>query len=511
MQVLNFPSPYRPGESPYEIFKDRMAAITQIVQGIKGRILNKYNKGLLDTVIGQLDKSLDQDQSTELINVLNADPGEEIYPDEEKMNMMAGQFVDTFNVMGKLAQKESMMGGLSKPMLGGIGGGMGATAGTPTSEVMLPKTDKMQLLNAVMNMPDGQMDFKPILNYMKEHKPAMMGSLSSMEQWVLNQAMGQVSDPKQELSEGLDLAKKYKDYFAEPTAKRPGKYPYTEQEVKDYEIWKKSQEPPEAQIDFDKLNEFIEANNMKLSGVNVNPKTGNLSYSFNTKSTDKSWGEFLEEAYKYIEENPDMEITSTNPKTGSVTISKKGTEPEGGLKDLTSTDINTYNRMFYGDEDSFGAITPEEYAEATDNWERTKKNKPAPEHLEILERALQECLDVENKIISRGEKNKSTDEWFKIYEWIYPYYKDALKGQSPKYLPPEEIKKVGAIEGALTGGGVQRGDYGSALVGEGKEKDDKGYIVGETYRDEEGKLWKYLGNGKFEEVEEEKKKNPRKR
>ena len=136
---------------------------------------------------------------------------------------------------------------------------------------------------------------------------------------------------------------------------------------------------------------------------------------------------------------------------------------------------------------------------------------PVPAHLTILEKALQDCLGTDNKIINRDKDNKITDEWFKIYEWIYPYYKDALKGASPKYLPPEEIKKVGAIEGAFTGGGVVKGDYGSALAGEGKPKDEKGYIVGETYRDEEGILWKYIGNDEWERIEEKPGEKSRKR
>ena len=193
-----------------------------------------------------------------------------------------------------------------------------------------------------------------------------------------------------------------------------------------------------------------------------------------------------------------------------ITISKKGKENGGEEKSLTSTDINTRQKLFYEGEDGWGAITPEDYEEASALWGK-KPNKP--EHLDILEKALQYCLDLENKIISKDENNKLTTEFFEAYEWIYPYYKDALKGQSPKYLPPEEIKKVGIIEGALTTGGVAKGDYGSALATDqqGKLKDNKGYIVGETYRDEEGVLWKYLGNGKFEEVEEKEKGNPRKR
>jgi len=344
MQVLNFQSPYRQGESPYDIFKDRMAAITQIIQGIKGRILNKYNKGLMDTTIEGFYKALTPEQATEEINILNAEPGEEIYPGG--IEEMAGKFVDTFNMMGALAQRESVMGG--QRSMGGIPPTMG-TPGTPTSEVMIPKGSQAEILNYIMNMPEGQkMDFKPALKYMQENRPKMMGSFSPMEEWVMNQALGQIEgqeSQKEKLSEDLKLAKQYSDYFEEPTEGRPGKYPYTEQEVKDYELWKKSQEAPETQIDFDKLNEFIEANDMKLSGVNVNPGTGNLSYSFAAKSTDKTWGEFIGEANQFIQDNPDYEVTSTNPKTGSVTIEKKGKE-DGGLKAPTYSTAESIEKGF---------------------------------------------------------------------------------------------------------------------------------------------------------------------
>jgi len=320
MKMLNFPSPYRSGESPYEIFSDRMAAVTQIVQGIKGRILNKYNKGVMDTIIGQLEKALTADQQTETINILNAEPDESIYGDQDKLMETAGKLVDTFNIAGNLlAKKESTMS--PTPSMRGIP----ATTGMPpTSEVMIPKGSREEIFNAVMAMPEGLMDLQPIFDYMKEHRPGLMGSMSSTEQWVMDQAMGQISDPKEELGKNLDLANKISDFYKEPTEKRAGKYPYSEAEVKDYELWKKSQEAPETQIDFDKLNEFIEANDMRLSGVNVNPGTGNLSYSFAAKSTDKTWGEFIGEANEFIKLNPDYEVTSTNPKTGSVTIEKKG-------------------------------------------------------------------------------------------------------------------------------------------------------------------------------------------
>jgi len=526
MRVLQFPSQYREGEAPYDIFKDRMAAIGSIVEGIKGIIENKYNKGLIDTTIDQLEKARSEQQVTDMIDLLNAEPGEEIYPGGiAKIEEMAGQFVDTFNIMGKITQgglSTNAMGRMAQ-MDGGLPSGIPPTGTPPTSETMIPKGDKAQLLNAIQNIPEGQMDFAPILNYMKEHRPKMMGSFSPMEEWVMNQALGQES-PKEKLSKDLALAKSYSDYFAEPTGEKsweqtleeanelvknnPG-YEVTSMNPKtgSITISKKEVKP---EIKWEEVNERIKEYGLKLTGMNVNPNTGSVSYSFSSGET-MTWEETLVKANEFMQDNPDYEVTSTNPKTGSVTISKKGEAGEDKLKDLTGTDINTFNKMFYGDENDWGAITPEEYEEAVASWGSMKKNKPAPEHISILEKALQDCLGTDNKIISRDEKNKSTDEWFKIYEWIYPYYKDALKGESPKYLPPEEIKKVGAIEGALTGGGVAKGDYGSALAGEGKPKDEKGYIVGETYRDEEGVLWKYLGNDKWEEVEEKTEKKSGKR
>ena len=215
MRVLQFPSQYQQGETPYEIFKDRMGAINSLVASIKGIIENKYNKGLIDTTIGQLEKARTEQQSTDMIDLLNAEPGEEIYPGGiEKIEETAGKFVDTFNTMGKLAQKESMMGNL--PSMGGVSPTSGMPSGTPpTSEIMFPKGDKAQLLNAIQNMPDGQIDYQPILNYIKEHKPKFMGSSSPMEQWVMNQALGQES-PKEALSKDLALAKQYSDYTESP-------------------------------------------------------------------------------------------------------------------------------------------------------------------------------------------------------------------------------------------------------------------------------------------------------
>ncbi|MBA7577581.1 hypothetical protein ES708_19434 [subsurface metagenome] len=357
MRALSFPSAYRTGQAPYDIFKDRMNAISSIVGGIKdiiaNKFINKQNAMIAENVLNEINKQQAIDLSAQILS----DPPDEIYPAD--LEDTVGQFYDKFAMFGELAQKEKRMGmpmgemgqitkeELGLPAVGGIAptGGLPAVGGVtpttaptpaPTTEAMIPKTDMYQLYNVIKDLPTGEITWDNIYKKMTEKKPFWMGT-TGPEQYVLNQMLEQVKDPRAKIESDINLAKLVKESFAPEEEKRPGKYPYTEEEVKEYELYKKSLEPPEEQIDFDKLNEFIETHDMKLSGVNVNPKTGNLSYSFSAKTTEKSWGEFLEEANEFIKLNPDYEVTSTNPKTGSVTVSKKGEPPVTTIKPPTYT------------------------------------------------------------------------------------------------------------------------------------------------------------------------------
>ena len=211
MRVLQFPSQYKKGETPYELFKDRMGAISSIVSGIKGIILNKYDKGVMDSIIGQIEKARTEQEATDMINLLTTDPTD-IYPDDEKLNTIAGKFIDYANLAGK----EKRMGMPTGEMSQISKGELGLPGVTPTSEIAIPQMDKMQLLEAIRNMPEGQMDFAPVLKYMEEHRPGFMGSMSSAEQWVMNQAMGQIGDPREKLSKDMGLAQQYLEYSREP-------------------------------------------------------------------------------------------------------------------------------------------------------------------------------------------------------------------------------------------------------------------------------------------------------
>ncbi len=84
---------------------------------------------------------------------------------------------------------------------------------------------------------------------------------------------------------------------------------------------------------------------------------------------------------------------------------------------------------------------------AVDYIERTDKDFPIPTFLEIVESNLGRLLDDDNNVLDMA-----------LYTQFYEYYRNELKGQPPKYLPPEaiQIKKTGFFKNKI--------EYGSALA-----------------------------------------------
>jgi len=114
MRVLQFPSQYRQGEAPYDIFKDRMTAVSSIAKGIKNIISNRFINKQNSMIAENIQNKIDEQQATDLSNLIMSDPPDEIYP--ANLEDTVGQFIDKF-AMGPMRQKETMMGNL--PAVGG--------------------------------------------------------------------------------------------------------------------------------------------------------------------------------------------------------------------------------------------------------------------------------------------------------------------------------------------------------------------------------------------------------
>ncbi|MEA2016478.1 MAG: hypothetical protein U9O59_07245, partial [Actinomycetota bacterium] len=80
MKVLNFPSSYAKGERPYDIFKDRMSAISSIAGGIKDIIKNKYINKQNSMIAENIQNEIDKQKAIDLSNLILSDPPDEIYP-----------------------------------------------------------------------------------------------------------------------------------------------------------------------------------------------------------------------------------------------------------------------------------------------------------------------------------------------------------------------------------------------------------------------------------------------
>lgn len=201
MKILSPGSAYAPGQSPYDIFKDRMTAISSIATGIKNIIANKYINKQNAMIAENIQNEIDKQKAIDLSSLILGPPPEEIYPDN--LEDTVGQFVDMFTMKGRE--------GMPSPM-----GGLPAAGAVPTvestTEEMIPKTDMYQLYNVIKDIPTGQITWDNIYKKMTEKKPWFMGT-TGPEEFVLNQMAGQVGDPRAKAVSDIKLAELVKSAF----------------------------------------------------------------------------------------------------------------------------------------------------------------------------------------------------------------------------------------------------------------------------------------------------------
>lgn len=483
MKILSPGSAYAPGQTPYDIFKDRMTAISSIAAGIKNMIANKYVNNQMTMIADNILNKIDESKSTELIDLITGKPPEEIYPDN--LEDTVGAFIDKF-AMGPMMQKEKMMGTLPA-----LTGPAPATGVAPTGETMIPTPNINQLFSAISSMPSGDVNWANLFKTMTEKKPWFMGP-TGPEGIVMEKMMEQIPDKKAELEADINLAKLVQETFY-PKAEKPTEWDkklelflQTDPTVEEVKKFVGGWIAPEKLSDFDKrlatfmmtdptvpemkkfLGGYITGTTpvdiksifenippgFELSSYNISA-TGAPSFSFRPKDTTTPYDfETWDEAKAFLDTHPQEGFVGkidTEKGGFSVNWYKGGVEDE--LKPITPSDIKSFTTMFFGDE-SPGVVTPEDYKKVKDLVERTGKNFPIPEYMEIVETNLKRCLDEEGKIAKYTEGPDRGKPAIELYKYFYKYYKDELKGEPPKYLPLELIEKTGLLKKG----------YGSALV-----------------------------------------------
>jgi len=445
MQVMNFQSPYKSGERPYDLFKDRLQAIGSIVTGVKGIIANKYINNQLNQIADGILNQIDENKSTELISLINEDPPEGIY--SEGLEDAIGQWVDTS--MGKLAQKEQMMGNLPQTGSSPIQGGLGLPQRQPgtSSEIMIPKGDMSQLYNAVKSMDSGQVNWANLFKTMTAKKPYFMGTTGA-EEFVMNQMQTQIKDPKERLEGDVNLAKLIQEaFYPETTTDKPSS---------DYERWKADPEgyaafkavgkEPEKELDVNALNTFMTDNGLKVKGVTVNEK-GERNISLEPiGGGDPDLSEMLT-LIKGLEANG---FNASYSKNG-LSVSIPNPTTTGTLK-TTTAEANFAEKAFEG------IKTNAQYDKALAKVRQIDPSVIVPSKIELFEdnynaaiNYLRSAID-ENGQIREGEdprsKSKLTfeqaySEWYNYLEQAVNEYRIAT-GETLEnpFVSLEEYKKM---------------------------------------------------------------------
>ena len=416
MQALSFNSPYKQGETPYQIFQNRMNAVGTIVDGVKNIIANKYINNQLNQIADGILNQVDENKANDLINLINEPPPDSIYPYE--LENTIGQFYDF--VTHPKAQQQTGLQQTGLPQAGQSGLPQVASQ---EGEAKIPKGDMFQLYNAVKSMPSGQMNWANLFKTMTAKKPYFMGTTGA-EEFVMNQMQNQIKDPRDEMSKNIDLAAKYKEaFYPETTTDKPSS---------DYERWKADPEgyaafkavgkEPEKELDVNALNTFMTDNGLKVKGVTVNEK-GERNISLEPiGGGDPDLSEMLT-LIKGLEANG---FNASYSKNG-LSVSIPNPTTTGTLK-TTTAEANFAEKQFEG------IKTNSQYDKALAKVRQIDPSVIVPSKIELFEdnynaaiNYLRSAID-ENGQIREGEdpRSKSKLTFEQAYSEWYNYLEQAV-------------------------------------------------------------------------------------
>ncbi|NLO02808.1 MAG: hypothetical protein GX126_10910, partial [Bacteroidales bacterium] len=297
--IIQLGSPFAAGQSPYDIFQDRMRTVAAIVENYKQWQEKKWDTEWQQAALSDIDKAKNQQTDILLQN---------INPPADKIDVEgATQFAD--KAMGMLQQKELMTGGLDlkqpdeagmvqkkEIMTGGLESKSVVTATAPMKEEK-PETATAQtgtvsktipdisefneLMKFVQDLPTGEVNWDNTLSLF-EQRLQKKRSLGDAATQFLNQILGQgVTDQRAKFEDDFNLAKDIRDTLypeteqVDPIAQawdRAGKLP---QDMRADFLRQQGIDIPEGdKLDYDALNEFMKANNMKVKTSTVNDKGG---------------------------------------------------------------------------------------------------------------------------------------------------------------------------------------------------------------------------------------------
>ncbi len=337
-RIIQLGNTYAQGQSPYEIFQDRMSAVQGLAHGIKKIRENIYTNKMMEAYIDDLDMHKDKNQIEFDINNFKYTETQDREIEEfasEAMGILEEQ------ATGMMSQHERLMGitpstpSVDEALMGGI---PEATEVAGQQEgFSVPKGSFEMIFNQIQSM-EGSIDFNKTLEVMR-NRPKWMG-MTQMESNLLEHMMGQPSQ-KDKLMSDLQMTQDIQNILFPEVAQQREIDTYTKKLIAQESIKKMFEEPEkEFTLEDEKaLIDYYKESGYEITNIQRHT-TGTVSFNIQPIKTAETidWGQALQQADD-LARSIGLEPSgmSTDPNTGLPKITYARPLKETGTTSTTAT------------------------------------------------------------------------------------------------------------------------------------------------------------------------------
>lgn len=470
------------------IFEKLNPFVDKLVTAYKQKQLNEWDNEWMTMAIKDIENASDPDTINALMEKQNPPEG---YIDIEGATSFATDAV------GMLRRKEISQ---NTPQNG---------ASMQNGDIFPDKMEFNELFAYVQSLPSGQVDWNNTLGLFKERLESKRKMGDSAQQF-LNQILGQgIPDQRARFENDFNLSKNIMQTLypeteqVDPIAQawdRAGKLP---QDMRADFLRQQGIDIPEGdKLDYDALNEFMKANNMKVKTSTVNDKGGQ---SFVLEPIQEEYD--LNDIAKMIKnaEQAGIKLTYTKDGFSMSTTSTAGSKPSSDYERWLADPESFEKFKSIGKDSSTDTGKPPTYGTAQNIKEDLIANVETKEDYNNEINRLK-ALNIDTSSFSYKdivkEKYNQAMQWVKYsFDMIgagieqdenYNYkqlYKDSW--ESAKKYDKEYQKETG--KKLLTAPGEER--WAGEDMSRGRDK--YGYVIGET-KEIDGVTYEYIGDDKWE-------------
>lgn len=344
------------------------------------------------------------------------------------------------------------------------------TAKQPETQMMPDKMEWNELYKFVSELPTGRVDWSNTLQKFQQRLESKkkMGDAATH---FLNTILGQgIPDQRAKFESDVKLT----DYLMKTLyPETETRLPSSEMELwlTNREVWQQYQHDKAAgkpTLDLEALSQWLVDNNMEITGGTVNPMTDSVSYNFRSKDEKEPFEQVLARAEEYVRRNPNMQISSINFETKSVSVGPRPKEtaaaaPKSKVNDILFGDTGIIPKFIKTNTIDMGDPLSEEEKELVIQNYKIRKPVLTAEEIAEIERYFKQ-IGVDPYAVKLPKDEGNGGEGETGVQWWNPFTWGKLEEENL-----------------------------------GKGRDRYGYVKGET-REVDGKKYEYVGDNKWKPI-----------